>query len=130
MNNTVLFPENPIGVDHSYYCSGSEHREFNSWDDFISEWDNADMDYNCLFRWDWWGNEHCEKPPVIDVIDGESFEKPVHILKIIYIIQRKGYIIENTVYVTEDDAPRIKKWLEPHWENMKKLWEPFSNETK
>lgn len=102
---------------HPYYCesghyfgtgsSGSPNRHYRNFSAFLSDWDGADKDYNLLFRWDW----------------NTSEEQPArHILSLFYFIQRKGYHIAVTTDVTPEDEPAVRAFLEPHWKQMRKLW--------
>lgn len=103
-------------VEHPYYCNLSNYRtkgdeggyEYSSFEEFLKEWDDADMDYHLLFRWDW------------KVYDEGSDE-----LHMFWMLQRRGDYQYCTVKVDKEDEDKVKEFLQPRWEYMKTLWEPF-----
>lgn len=116
-------------IKHSYYCSSSNYFsnefpiEFESFDDFLEEWGDADTDYEHLFRWDW----------NLDEEDSEGNEiKPLDInrgtLELFYITQRKGIFKSIFVKVIASDENRIKCWLQKKWELVTDLWEGVSKQ--
>ena len=63
-----------------------------AWDDFLDEWDEAEIDYNHIFRWDW----KCIENGEYDKGELERGEK----LIIYYILQRKAYNI-SCIYIIQ-----------------------------
>lgn len=99
---------------HSYYCNPenyyagrSDRSFFKDWASFLEEWENADFDYNLLFRWDW------------DEKEGT--------LTLFWMGQRKG-LFQSTkiVEVTREDEPSVRAWLEKRWKHLASLWAPLS----
>lgn len=110
--------------EHDYYCNDQNYdarpefgrvgQEFSSVDAFLSEWGDADIMYNLVFRWDYKPADH-----EIDPEDTNSFQ--IFVMK-----QRKGQFWPITIFnVQPGDEPKLKAWLEPRWEYLKKLWAPF-----
>lgn len=96
-------------VRHPYYCSaGAYDDDYESWDQFLDEWADADMDYNLLFRWDWYTD------------DGDE-------LRLSFVQQRKGVLSTITVKVEKDNEPRIVEWLRLRFEYALRLWLPLAN---
>lgn len=101
-------------IDHSYYCSlesyfsNETYTHFESFDEFLEMWGDADPDYNLLFRWDWrTGYEY----------------RTGHVLEIFWIAQRKGYFMSTSIDVTPDDEQRVIKFLKPKKDHLFDLWE-------
>jgi hypothetical protein len=97
------------------YFAKDHHANYESFDDYLSEWQNADEDMNLIFRFDW------KQPDAEARID-------YHRLLIYYIMQRKAYPYSVRIKVTPDDEPRARKFLGEKWQHMKKLWTPLSIE--
>ncbi len=100
--------------EHPYYMAEGCHFEagmlqsFENFKDFLTEWENADKDFNRIHRWDF-------------TIDEET-GKPIEIT-FYYVMQRKGYTYSVDVKISEDDESAILNFLKPHAEINKKLWE-------
>lgn len=116
-------------IDHPYYCNegnyfakGSEqpHMHFNTWAAFFDEYGDSDMDYNFLIRWDW--DEEEER-----AYTGDDYYRN-GILKLFWMGQRKGLYQWSTVEVCRADEPAVREFLQPRWDYMRKMWEPFSCE--
>jgi hypothetical protein len=109
-------------VEHPYYCSDSNYYSrdvacrYNKFKDFLIDWEDADLDYNHCFRFDIKQKEN-DLGDMLDEYFGEIF----------FMLQRKGIftpcLIEN---IYQEDEKSIIKFLTPHWEYTKKIWEPFS----
>lgn len=100
-------------IDHPYYCNegnyyapGDTIFEYDSWDDFIAEWDDADPDYNLVFRWDW--------SPEDDVVS------------VFWMGQRKGLYQCTRTKVRKEDEPRVMAFLRPRWLHLRTLWQGIS----
>ncbi len=104
-------------TEHPYYCSG-DGEDFQSWQDFIDEWDDADMDMNLLFRFDFLDKE--------DYLDTWDFAPDEKLLRLCYIHQRKGYTSAQTIKVQESDEPIIRAWLQTRFDYLKTLWTPLA----
>jgi hypothetical protein len=73
---------------------------------------DEDHDMNLIFRFDWVSDED---------------EEGVEYLDLFYIGQRKGIFRTVRIIVTKEEEPVIRKWLQPRYEKILQLWEPFSN---
>lgn len=104
---------------HDYYCTDTNYfssekvAEFRNWDQFMSEFADADMDYNLVFRWDWRGSNE----PDEDLRHDE--------LHIYFMGQRKGKFFTTIINVDKEDEPQVIEWLRPRLEHLVKLWQPF-----
>jgi hypothetical protein len=109
-----------LDVEHSYYCSESNYHsndmngDFESWEEFLQEYGDADEDFNLLFRWD-----------VLPRYEDDELEDGQRILMLFFMQQRRGAFAPVTVKVNESDEPGIIEYLKPKWEHMKQLWMPF-----
>ena len=99
--------------EHPFYCDNHESYRWESWEDFYSEWKNADPDLNLILRWD------------IQYDDEDNNE---WYLIIIAILQRKAIIVQHLIYNFENDLEEIEKYLNEKWNHLKKLWSPFVTE--
>lgn len=109
-------------IDHPYYCNegnyfarGGEqpHFHFDSWDDFMAEFGDSDMDMNLVFRWDWRKADPEEK----------HWGNPKDQLLIFFMGQRKGEYLWSTIDITDADEPGVIAFLKPRWEYLKLMWE-------
>jgi hypothetical protein len=119
-------------IKHDYYCeegsyfqSGNSARQtvfnFSSFDDFLENWGNADKDYNLLFRWDW--NElSCNDLPTYNGDDNYRNG----ILKVFFMMQRKGFHSTCLVDVCRADEPKVIEYLSGSWAHLQSLWSPIS----
>lgn len=115
-------------VDHPYYCNEGNYyapgndqpfTTFKSWQDFLAEEDDADLDMNLLFRWDWpEGNE-----------DVPNFNGDVNYhngkLLLFFMGQRKGLYRWVEVAVCRADEPAVIAYLTPRLQRLKDLWAPL-----
>lgn len=108
-----------LKVDHDYYCnlqnyfSNDTVTEFECWEDFKSEFLDADKSYNLLFRWDL-------------IKDEDTNDLKLHLF---YMAQRKGRYFSVVVNVKEDDEKEeseIKDFLKSYWDFLTELWNPVS----
>lgn len=97
-------------IEHSFYCSGRYMECFYSWDEFVENWQEYDIDLNLIIRWDW--NLPTDKDP--------------EAITVFYLLQRKGYITECLVYIQKKDEEKIIEFLKPHWERIQKNWLPIA----
>lgn len=108
--------------EHSYYCTESNYfsnkdisQKFSSFSDFLEEWGTSDMDYNLIFRWDW--EEDVERKK------DDNYRSAI--LRVYFMIQRKGYFICCDIQVCRNDEKEIIDFLKPRFEHLTKLWSPF-----
>jgi hypothetical protein len=105
-------------IEHPYYCSESNyysnepHAEFDSWEDFMEEEGDSDMDYNLIFRFDW------------KKADNDN-ELPHDTLQLFYIGQRKGLFRCVEVKITDEDEDSVRPWLHGRFKHLLSLWVPF-----
>ncbi len=104
-------------VDHAYYCS-EEGEDYQSWQDFLDEWETADKDMNLLFRFDFLDTEGYQED--FEFSDGDK------LLRLNYLHQRKGYVSTQTVKVHESQESIIRTWLQERCDYLKSLWKPLS----
>lgn len=107
---------------HSYYCrlecwnSTEPLLEYKTFSDFLEEWENADPDYNLLFRYDIYQNEDKNS----NLIDSYRLE-------LFYILQRKGIFLPILVNDFKDtDIEKFNIFIKTKWEYLKNIWEPIS----
>lgn len=114
-----LAQDHPYRTSESNFYSNDASERFESFDEFIAEWGDVDIDYNLCFRFDLTKEE--KRKDKTDVLYSAQFA---------IIQQRKGIYYPITVTgITESDAPRIAEWLAPHFEYMQKIWLPFTSKT-
>jgi hypothetical protein len=111
-------------VDHPYYMTEgcyfdrTCHNEYESFDDFLEEWDGADVDYNWVIRWDW-----------ISDLEGNALKSEQ--LRIQFFAQRKGYPITCFINnIKREDQDKVIAFLKPYAEYMAEMWQPFKLSTK
>lgn len=118
---------NGLAVEHSYYCSETNYfanREeggpfrYDSWEAFESDYGDADYDYNLIFRWDWKRFEDDE--------DDDEEKDDRDTLQLCVLQQRKGKYCSLLVRVTDEDAPKVREFLEQRWKHLQDLWAPIS----
>ena len=102
-------------IEHPYYmCEGNyykngHHHEFESWESFIQEMGDADLDYNRIHRWDFSTDDELGRNSV----------------KFYYVMQRKAVLASYMVWIDLNDETerKIREFLKPHAEYNAKLWE-------
>lgn len=104
------------GADQNYFMPANQQDSlfvtYDSWGEFIHSGNaDLDMDYNLMYRWDW------KKK-------GEGYPTKEHIT-LYWLQQRRGCVGSDTIYVTEEDEPAIRKYLQPFAKHMKDLWAPI-----
>lgn len=109
-----------LAVDHPYYCSGDNFysneaaQRYNDWGEFMSEWGNADVEYNHVFRFDLKKKDECD-----GIVE--------YYAEVFFIIQRKGIFIPCHIDIIQDsDVQSIEEFLKKHWNEVLKMWKPFS----
>lgn len=97
--------------EHEYYSNDGNYfsndcfTEFESFQDFLDEWDDADIDMNLIFRWDW------KKDETGDYL---------HIYR---IGQRKGIYSGQIIKVTDSDEAVVKQYLGKYKPTIISFWE-------
>jgi len=110
-----------INTKHDYYCYSNDKLTYDSFDEFLVEWIDADKDYNFLIRYDFVEVEE-------DVGDNGKVWNADTELHLFYILQRKSILREVSISnIKEDDESKIIEFLKPHWKQMKKVWKGISN---
>lgn len=111
-----------LAVEHSYYCSQENYystdcsHEFMTFQDFLSEWDDSDLDMNMIFRWD--------VKKKYDESTGEYIDK--YRMLLFVMLQRKGIFMSLLIdEVTDEDVPAILEFLKPRLDYIKELWLPL-----
>jgi hypothetical protein len=108
-----------LAVKHDYYCHESnyysnEAREiYASFEAFYSDWNDADVDMNLVFRWD------------VKQVDEDTVEAGYY-AQIFIIQQRKGIFVPVVIEkIEENNVPLFLQFLKPHLEKLKKNWLPL-----
>lgn len=112
-------------VKHDYYCTrgcyyigrdriDEVHCEYDSFDAFLADWNDADFDYNLLFRFDWRQA-------------GPDWELETDQLRLYFFQQRKAK--PNSVYVVvkKEEEDKVKQYLLPRLQHLLKLWAPLAS---
>jgi hypothetical protein len=97
-----------------YFASGSNypHIELDSWKEFLDEWEDADLDYNLVYRWDW---------KEADPDEGRETDE----LHIFFMGQRKARPQSVFVRVVKDDETDVIRWLTPRAQRLAEVWAPI-----
>lgn len=105
-NNIHLWDEDhqSYGFSELNYYSADPPRRFESFDEFLEEWGEADDDMNYVVNWRW------------TKYDGEE------LLTVLFILQRKGIYRPVEIEVTHDDEFRVKEYLKSKWEYIEQVW--------
>jgi hypothetical protein len=105
-------------AEHPYYGpEGSQIYGFESWAEFLEEFDELDLDLNLVVRWDWTDRDYWS--------DDESGGD---LLLVYFLLPRKSQLFSCEVAVSSDDEPAIREWLAVRWRYLVELWEPLSAE--
>lgn len=109
--------------DHDYYgADGGYQNSYESFADFLEDWDHWEPGgMNFLYRFDWhdWREERKKYPEET----GPDFE-----LQVFYLLPRKDVLISNSIAITPEEEPAVREWLKKHWNYIKELWAPISEE--
>lgn len=122
-------------VGHNYHLNGVEAAQwtfhYDTFDEFLAEWGNADTGYNHLFRWDWYEqklNENTGQMAVQMPCDLRT-EPGSDYLVAFFVLQRKGTFCFTATRVTRDDEPKVRKYLAARAEDIRRLWAPLLGDT-
>lgn len=106
-------------IKHPYYCEESNYFRSNnlkqiykSFKEFIERMNDADLDMNLLFRWDWHEENSCEDS---NYRNGE--------LSLFFMAQRKGHHFCRVVSVCRNDESDVVEYLKVRKLHLNKLWE-------
>ncbi len=114
-------------AEHPYYCAEQNARakgdeagqRYDSFEDFLEDWGDADLDYSLLFRWDWLDADKENQDP------DPNYRFESDELKLCWMLQRIGDYRYCVVKVKKEDEEKIIEYLKPRWEYMKSLWSPL-----
>ena len=108
-----------LSVKHNYHCSSeSDEVNYYSFDNFLNEYKNVDIDMNLLFRFDL----HCADDDYVSLHNLDT----KHYLSLFFVLQRKGKILPVTIFnIKEEDTSKIHDYLLPLKEHLIKLWKPL-----
>jgi hypothetical protein len=117
-------------VKHNYHASGEHGESYESFSDYLDEFDGADPDYNLIFRWDWHDFKTAKDADYHGFYNGtiapyESDDKINGILKIYIVAQRHGYVIESIIKVCRADEPKVIEYLNKGKDYLFNLWNPL-----
>jgi hypothetical protein len=115
---------------HDYYCAEGNYYapgnqqpflEHESFDDFLSEESDADLDMNLVFRWDWHEGTDYDLPE----FNGDENQRNGKLF-IFFMGQRKGLYRWAEVDVCRADEPKVIEYLMPRYRHLMKLWTPLN----
>jgi hypothetical protein len=115
-------------ANHPYYCNEGNyyardmHETYDSWDDFIADWGDADADMNLVFRWDWKRADPDDYEPDDDGV----VRVPEDTLNVYWVLQRKAILRSTECVVTEADEPAVREWLSKRAKTITAIWEPVN----
>jgi hypothetical protein len=105
-----------LSVEHDYYCSDSNFysneasAKYEVFADFYEEFIDADVDMNLVFRWDLQKREESDR----------------YSMQIFMMHQRKGIFSPIRISLfDEKDIPLFIKYIKPHIEKLKQIWQPL-----
>jgi hypothetical protein len=109
------------GADQNYFMPGNLQDEFfrtyDSWQAFIESGNSeTDMDYNLMYRWDW------KKK-------GEGYPTKEHVT-LYWLQQRRGCVGSDTIFVTAEDEPAVREYLQKYADHMRDIWAPLDMSPK
>lgn len=113
-------------VDHPYYMTEGNyfsrdcHSTFKSWQDFLSEWENTDLDMNYVVRWDWLEGEDWGTGEFTGDVNYRNGRLMIQIVG-----QRKAALHSLEIEICRADEPSVIEWLTPRFEYAQIMWEPF-----
>lgn len=116
-------------VDHPYYCEQGNYfakslddyyAGYKRWQDFYDAEKDSDFDLNLIFRFDWI-EQHDGEPPTYT---GDDYYRNGKLF-LFFMSQRKGAYRYAEIDVCRADEPAVIAYLQPRFEHMLKLWEPF-----
>lgn len=123
-------------VNHPYYMTeGNYHSNncthvFETWQDFLEEWSDSDLDYNWFVRWDWLEARTPEEAEEYEegtgVYNGDDNHRHATFL-LQCVGQRKASLLSCRISVCRNDEAAILEFLRPRWEYMREMWRPFSD---
>ena len=111
-----------LSIDHPYYCSDSNYysnepsQDFETMTDFLSKYQDADIEMNLIFRWD------------IKKRDDELSEKTGRYYAQVYIIaQRKGIFTPCYIkHINQEEADLFVSLAMKHWDKLEAMWRPIN----
>ena len=112
---------------HPYYaCEGNYYKNglhecHATLDSFLAEFDDSDMDYNHVYRWDWLEGQ--------DYGAGEYTGDDYYrngVLKVFFVGQRKALHFSHEVSVCRADEARVREFLAPRFEHLLSMWTPLT----
>ena len=108
-----------LAIDHEYYCSDSNYYSndaslsYETFKEFLDEFEDRDVDLNLVFRWDLKLNDY-------------DNEYGGYYMEIFQMQQRKGIFTPIMITdFTEDDISSFIEYITPHLDKLKNIWEPF-----
>lgn len=116
--------EHPYYMNEGNYFSNDCHTEYKTWAEFIAEFVNSDLDYNWFVRWDWLEGEGWNAGEY----NGDDYYRHARFM-LQLIGQRKAKLLSFEIAVCRADEPAILEFLQPRWEYMQEMWEPFASYT-
>ena len=116
-------------VKHSYYCEergwNSTESEtiyhYRSWQDFLSDRGDADLDYNLIFRWDWREEDENGELTFKGDVNYRNGKLYIH-----WMQQRRGFYHSTIIEVCRADEAAVIEYLRPRWGYLKALWSPIN----
>jgi hypothetical protein len=110
------------GPESNWFATGIQQRDYSqtwdSWSDFAEGWGSPIDGLNWLYRFDWIKTS----PEDIAMFPDEDNRD---YLRLFYLLPRKGILLDHTIYVTEDDEPAVRAYLEPAALYTSAMWSPL-----
>ena len=116
--------ETLASIDHPYYANAGNYysnewpQQWDTMTDFLDEFEDADLDYNLVYRWD------------VEPYDGHHSSDVIpdtYSAQVTIIGQRKGIYGPHVIRkFREHEVARFCAYLEKHWQNLQTIWAPFS----
>lgn len=113
----------PYYINEGNYFKAGCHELYESWDDFLSGFGDADMDYNWFVAWEWREGEDFGA----NDYKGDDYYCNGRLL--LQLIQRrKSILTSHEIKVCRADEPAVRAFLQPYWEYTQRMWAPLSDE--
>lgn len=116
-------------VDHPYmmnmgnYFDADCHERAQSLDQFLQQFDEADIDYNWVIRWDWIEGRGCDDDFVRPADRPDTYMDGTLLIQ--FVGQRKSILFTWEIPVCRYDEPRVRAFLAKYAGYMAKMWAPF-----
>lgn len=115
-----------LAVHHPYYASQSNYysneaaKSYETWEEFYKEWGNSAVHLNLVYRWD------IAEKNEDNGYENDDYGHGTFYMELFIIQQRKGiYTPIHIDELKEGDVPQIMSFLQRHYIELMKMWDPF-----